>query len=300
MNENYVYLLLIDIQNNILLLNLNQYTGFLYTKINNEDNIPDNNIPSSKNALIRLIKEKFKLLTSYQRLDDITLYDITGNKLPVYIHRINEEEKKLILSIKSVDGSFTNINNLPSNLDILSSSISQAITSYPNLIINTTNPPSTQKITYSTDIKKYNPEMEVPLLMPFNIYQEQKENIILPTKEPVQKPVQKPVQSPIQSSIKSKSEINIPVTISDVSDDELVDDNKKSKLDKTIIEPPKFNSSMKLDTDLETNKKKYLEMEKKYLKYKEKYLEAKKAILTNAAELTEAKIKIMELEKNKK
>jgi len=293
MNDNNVFLLLIDNQNNILLLNANQYNSFLSTKINNEDNL-NNNIVSSKNAILRLIKEKFKLITSHQRLDDITLYDIIGNKLPVYIHRINEEEKNLILSIRSIDGSFTNINNLPSNLDTLSSSIAQAITTYPNLILNTTPPPSNQKIAYLADIKKYNPIIEVPLLMPIDIYQQQKNNIPLPDKILAKEPIS--VKIPIQY----KSEINHPIIISDVSDDELVDDNKKeAKIDKKIIEPPKFKPSIQLDSDLQINNKKYLEMEKKYLKYKEKYLEAKKDILNKAAELTEAKLKIMELEKNK-
>jgi hypothetical protein len=291
MNDNYIFLLLIDIKNNILLLNLNQYTGFLSTKIIDEDKLQNNNIPSQKKALLRLIKEKFKLLTSDQRLDDITLYDITGNILPVYIHRINDEEKNLILNNNLIDANFTNINNLPSNLDILSSSISQAITTYPKLLSSTTFPPSNQKIIYPSEIQKYSPAMEVPLLMPLDVYQKQKQNILLPTqvknqlnKQPIFEPIQKKVTKEISHIV-------------DITDDELVDDNEKYKIKTKIIEPPKFNPSIQLNTDLEINKKKYLEMEKKYLKYKEKYLEAKKEILNNAVELTDAKLKIIELEK---
>jgi len=294
MNDNYIFLLLIDIKNNILLLNLNQYTGFLYTKINDEDKLPNNNIPSQKKALLRLIKEKFKLLTSDQRLDDITLYDITGNILPVYIHRINDEEKNLILNNNLIDANFISINNLPSNLDILSSSISQAITTYPKLLLSTTFPPSNQKIIYPSEIHKYSPAMEVPMLMPLDVYQKQKQNILLPTqvknqlnKQPISEPIQKKVTKEISHIV-------------DINDDELVDDNEKYKIKTKIIEPPKFNPSIQLNTDLEINKKKYLEMEKKYLKYKEKYLEAKKEILNKAAELTEAKLKILELDKNNK
>jgi hypothetical protein len=169
MSDPDVFLLIMDIQNNILILLNNQYTTLLSSKITKNDKslINDPNM-LAKIITLRLIKDKLKLLTSHERLDDISLYDQNGNKLNVFIHRINDEEKKLILANNISESNFININTLPKNLDTLSSSIIQTITNYPELILNTTKPPSSIPITYPTDIQKFIPSMQVPLLKPKN------------------------------------------------------------------------------------------------------------------------------------
>jgi hypothetical protein len=316
MNDPYVFVLLMDIQNNILLLSYNQYTTFLSTKITKLDQpIGNDPIMASKIASLRLIKEKLNLLTSHERLDDISLYDITGNKLNVYIHRINDDEKKLILTNNTSGANFININNLPSNLDILSSAISQAITSYPNLILNTTKPPSFQPISFSTDIKKYTPFMEVPLLMPLDIYEKNKQNIPIPNQQPVQnkEPVQNQAQEPTQQPVSVptyRSNLPLNVIVSDKNNSSekkipieasnhnlpltfIVSDKKGS-----VVQPPIFHADEIRTTELninednknlnvEKNDKKCLELENKYLKYKEKYLVAKQDILTQSQKLKE-------------
>ena len=263
MSESYVYLLLIDIENNILLLLHNQYTTFLSTQVTKFDQ-PIGNDPTlaAKVASLRLIKEKLHLLTSQERLDDTSLYDSSGAKLHIFIHRINNEEKKLILTNNIVGANFININTLPSNLEILSSAISQAITTYPNLVLNTTHPPSFQPITFPTNITKYNPAMAVPLLMPYDIYQQYKQNIAPSFGQTFQPNVEKKVE-PKQ---------NLPIPISVSSPEIIPTVISKPKEHINIIKPPIFNQSNKNIPTPEINNKKYLELNLKYLKYKEKYL----------------------------
>jgi hypothetical protein len=288
MNDPYVFILLMDIQNNVLLLSYNQYITFLSTKVTKFDQpIGDSSISASKVAALRLIKEKLHLLTSHERLDDISLYDITGNKLQVFIHRVNDEEKKLILDNNISGSNFISINNLPTNLDILSSAISQAITTYPYLILNTTTPPSNQSISFSKDIKKYSPNMEVPLLMPVHVYEKNKNNKSnkIPIQSQIQVPVQVPVQNePIQdNSQKINKNINKPAIFhaNEIRTTELnINENTVNKIDK--------------NDKVDKNDKKCLELENKYLKYKEKYLIAKQDIIKQSKEFNK---KYLELEK---
>ena len=318
MNDPYVFVLLIDIQNNVLLLSYNQYTTFLSTKITKLDQpIGNDPIMAAKIASLRLIKEKLNLLTSHERLDDISLYDITGNKLHVFIHRVNDDEKKLILSNNISGANFININNLPSNLDILSSSISQGITNNPNLILNTTKPPSFQPISFPTDIKKYNPFMEVPLLMPLDVYEKNKQNIPIQNqqqvqvqnKEPVQNQVPEPTQQPVSvptyrsnlplnlivSDKNNSSEKKIPIEASNHNLPLTINVSDKKG---AVTQPAIFHADEIRTTELNIDKnnknlnveksdKKCLELENKYLKYKEKYLVAKQDILTQSQKLKE-------------
>jgi len=322
MNDPYVFVILMDIYNDVLLLSYNQYTTFLSTKITKLDQpIGNDPIMAAKIASLRLIKEKLNLLTSHERLDDISLYDITGNKLHIFIHRVNDDEKKLILSNNISGANFININNLPSNLDILSSSISQAITNYPNLILNTTKPPSFQPISFSTDIKKYNPFMEVPLLMPLDVYEKNKENITIPNK-PSQQPVQELGQGQGQGPGQEQGQVptsNLPVTVvasdkNNSSEKRIPIQTSTSNLPHTVavsdkkgsvVQPPIFHPDEIRTTELNINQdkkninveksdKKYLELENKYLKYKEKYLIAKQDIIKQAEEFNK---KYIELEK---
>jgi hypothetical protein len=317
MSDPYVFLLIMDIQNNILILLNNQYTSFLSSTITkNDQSLSNDPNMSAKIATLRLIKDKLKLLTSHERLDDISLYDQNGNKLSVFIHRINDEEKKLILENNISGANFININTLPKNLDILSSSISQTITNYPQLILNTTKPPSYVPITYSNDINKYIPSIQVPLLKPKNLLiqgnqnlQPQNQSIPIPklsqtsetklsvTSQPTLQPTPQPTLPPNpQPTLPPTPQPTLPPTpqpilqptpqptLSPTPEPRLSPTPEPKLPTKKIMEltkPPIFHASEIATSELNIDNKKHLVLEKKYLKYKEKYLNLSLSINKN-------------------
>jgi len=300
MNDPYVFLLIMDIQNNILILLNNQYTTFLSSTITkNDQSLGNNPIMNAKIATLRLIKDKLKLLTSHERLDDISLYDQNGNKLSVFIHRINEEEKKLILANNVSGANFININTLPKNLDKLSSSIIQTITNYPELILNTTKPPSFIPITYPTNIQKFIPSMQVPLLKPKNIIVHENKNepiniqsSLAPTLAPTPAPTLAPTPAPTLAPTPAPTLAPTPAptlaptpaptlaptpapTLAPTPAPTLaptLESSYKPNISIELTKPPIFHASEIATSELNIDNKKHLELEKKYLKYKEKYL----------------------------
>jgi hypothetical protein len=288
MSDPDVFLLIMDIQNNILILLNNQYTTLLSSKITKNDKslINDPNM-LAKIITLRLIKDKLKLLTSHERLDDISLYNQNGNKLNVFIHRINDEEKKLILANNISESNFININTLPKNLDILSSSIIQTITNYPELILNTTKPPSSIPITYPTDIQKFIPSMQVPLLKPKNELNNKQSSLALnlattpaqtlattpaPTlaTTPAQTFATTPAPTPASILAPTIAPTLAPTTAPTLAP--TLESSYKPNISMELTKPPIFHASEIATSELNIDNKKYLELEKKYLKYKEKYL----------------------------
>jgi len=317
MSDPYVFLLIMDIQNNILILLNNQYTSFLSSTITkNDQSLGNDPIMNAKIATLRIIKDKLRLLTSHERLDDISLYDQNGNKLNVFIHRINDEEKKLILANNISGANFININTLPKNLDMISSSIAQAITNYPDLILNTTTPPSFIPISYPTKIQKFIPSMQVHLLKPKNILIQGNQNLqssnqpvflqsipksTLPTiPEPILSPTlaqTSPVQEPkLSTTLEPKLEQTPAPTLAPTPEPTLLpvqepkltstsepklaptpEPTLKPKISMELTKPPIFHASEIATSELNIgNNKKHLELERKYLKYKEKYVALKK------------------------
>jgi len=129
-------------------------------KVGNTDDM------ASYNTAIRLVNEKFNLSIDRNRLYDISLKDDKGDKIYVFLCKLNSTEmhelQKFFLG--SLIPTFININNLPKNLDVISSAISYVITRNINLIKDAE--PKAIAINFPYNLIPFTPLFPVPILIP--------------------------------------------------------------------------------------------------------------------------------------
>jgi hypothetical protein len=219
------------------------------------------------NAAIRLVRERFNSNIERNRLHDISLQDDKGEKIYVFLCKLNNTEIHELSKFLVVNPmpTFFNINNLPKNLDIVSSAIAYAITRNINLIKDAK--PKSIILNLPDYFIHFKPLYPVPILMPFGY--------VSFTKVPSPK--------------KSESDIKIEIvprkpSPKKLSPKKLSPKKPSPKIIRKKISPIVRNNSINTDTSSiestsPTKSKKKGGYYSKYLKYKIKFLESEKHIL---------------------
>jgi hypothetical protein len=250
-------------------------------KIGNNDDM------ASYNTAIRLVNQIFNLSIDRNRLYDISLKDNKGDKIYVFLCKLNSTEmhelQKFFLG--SLIPTFININNLPKNLDVISSAIAYVITRNINLIKDAE--PKAIAINFPYNLIPFTPLFPIPILIPIRYASVNKPIFVtsprvpkiessdikiklVPRKPSPKKPSPKSI-SPKKPSPKSISpSITLPKSPSPKVIKKKISPIIRKKLNSPV-------SSVNSKSSKKSKKKGgYYE---KYLKYKIKYLESEKHIL---------------------
>lgn len=222
---------------------------------------------AASNTAIRLVRERFNLSIDKNRLHDISLQDEKGEKIYVFLCKLNSTEIHELSKFLVVNPmpTFININNLPQNLDILSAAIAYAITRNINLIKNAE--PKSIVLNIPNYLSPFNtPLFPIPILMPFGYVS-----------------VSQPIVTKVSSPKISDSDIKIEIVPRKPSPRKTSPRKPSPKVMKKKISPvvrKKSNSPVSTVKSKSSKKsKKKGGYYSKYLKYKIKYLESEKHIL---------------------